>query len=46
LLPRCVRGTNTYTLDELDRDLSHAGMRFTEPLRPNDPGGLTIRPKT
>ena len=32
--------------DEVYGDLSSAGMKFTEPLRPNDPGTLTIRPKT
>jgi pimeloyl-ACP methyl ester carboxylesterase len=32
--------------DEVHGDLSRAGMKFTEPLRPNDPGTLTIRPKT
>jgi ankyrin repeat protein len=30
--------------DEVEGDLSNAGMRFTDPLRPNDPGGLTITP--
>jgi len=28
--------------DETDRDLSDAGRRFTDPLRPDDPGGLRI----
>ena len=28
--------------DEVDGNLSSAGMKFTEPLRPNDPGGLMI----
>ena len=28
--------------DEVEGDLSHAGMRFTEPLRPDDPGGLRV----
>ena len=28
--------------DETDRDLSDAGRRFTDPLRPNDPGGARI----
>jgi dienelactone hydrolase len=32
--------------DEVYGDLSRAGMKFTEPLRPNDPGTLTIRSKT
>jgi hypothetical protein len=27
--------------DEVEGDLSHAGMTFTQPLRPNDPGGLS-----
>jgi hypothetical protein len=26
--------------DEVEGDLSHAGTKFTQPLRPNDPGGL------
>jgi hypothetical protein len=25
-------------------DLSNAGMKFTEPLRPGDPGGVRIAP--
>jgi ankyrin repeat protein/mono/diheme cytochrome c family protein len=29
--------------DEVIGDLSNAGMKFTDPLRPNDPGGLTIK---
>jgi len=28
--------------DEVDGDLSNAGMTFTNPLRPNDPGGRTV----
>jgi len=28
--------------DETDGDLSDAGRRFTDPLRPNDPGGARI----
>lgn len=32
--------------DEVYGDLSNAGLKFTEPLRPNDPGSLTVRPKT
>jgi pimeloyl-ACP methyl ester carboxylesterase len=32
--------------DEVFGDLSNAGRTFTDPLRPNDPGGLTIRPKS
>jgi dienelactone hydrolase len=28
--------------DEVDGDLSNAGMRFTDPLRPNDPGGIRV----
>ncbi|HYM23598.1 MAG TPA: hypothetical protein VEU08_10325, partial [Vicinamibacterales bacterium] len=32
--------------DEVDGDLSHAGMQFTEPLRPNDPGGVRIAAPT
>jgi ankyrin repeat protein len=30
--------------DEVLGDLSHAGLKFTSPLRANDPGGLTIKP--
>jgi dienelactone hydrolase len=32
--------------DEVYGDLRNAGMTFTEPLRPNDPGGLRILPAT
>ena len=28
--------------DEVEGDLSHAGLTFTNPLRPNDPGGIRI----
>jgi pimeloyl-ACP methyl ester carboxylesterase len=28
--------------DEVEGDLSNAGMRFTNPLRPNDPGGRMV----
>jgi pimeloyl-ACP methyl ester carboxylesterase len=28
--------------DEVDGDLSNAGLTFTDPLRPNDPGGRTV----
>ena len=28
--------------DDVDGDLSNAGMTFTEPLRPNDPGGVRV----
>jgi dienelactone hydrolase len=28
--------------DEVDGDLTNAGMTFTNPLRPNDPGGRTV----
>lgn len=28
--------------DDVDADLSNAGMTFTNPLRPNDPGGRTV----
>ena len=28
--------------DEVDGDLSNAGMTFTNPLRPNDPGGRSV----
>ena len=30
--------------DEVYGDLRNAGMKFTDPLRPNDPGGVTIKP--
>ncbi len=32
--------------DEVDGDLSNAGLKFTDPLRPNDPGGVRIAPST
>jgi dienelactone hydrolase len=32
--------------DDVLGDLSDAGRKFTSPLRPNDPGGLTVRPVT
>jgi hypothetical protein len=32
--------------DEVDGDLSNAGMTFTNPLRPNDPGGRTVTTAT
>jgi pimeloyl-ACP methyl ester carboxylesterase len=32
--------------DNVLGDLNDAGKRFTDPLRPNDPGGLTVRPKS
>lgn len=32
--------------DEVEGDLSNAGMTFTNPLRPNDPGTLRIAPAT
>ena len=28
--------------DEVNGDLSNAGMTFTDPLRPNDPGGIRV----
>jgi pimeloyl-ACP methyl ester carboxylesterase len=28
--------------DEVEGDLSYAGMKFTRPLRPDDPGGLRV----
>ena len=28
--------------DEVSGDLSNAGMKFTDPLRPNDPGGIRV----
>jgi hypothetical protein len=30
--------------DEVEGDLSNAGLKFTQPLRPSDPGGLRVRP--
>jgi hypothetical protein len=30
--------------DEVEGDLSHAGLKFTQPLRPDDPGGLRVGP--
>jgi pimeloyl-ACP methyl ester carboxylesterase len=32
--------------DEVDGDLSNAGMKFSNPLRPNDPGGLKMSAPT
>jgi len=32
--------------DEVDGDLTNAGMTFTNPLRQNDPGGLRVAPPT
>jgi hypothetical protein len=32
--------------DSVDGDLSNAGMTFTNPLRPNDPGGRTVTSAT
>ena len=32
--------------DDVDGDLSNAGMKFTNPLRPNDPGGRTMTAPT
>ena len=32
--------------DEVSGDLSNAGMKFTDPLRPGDPGGVRIPPTT
>jgi len=32
--------------DDVDGDLRNAGTTFTEPLRPNDPGGITISAAT
>jgi hypothetical protein len=28
--------------DEVEGDLSNAGLKFTQPLRPDDPGGLRV----
>jgi hypothetical protein len=30
--------------DEVTGDLSNAGLKFTNPLRPGDPGGVRIAP--
>jgi hypothetical protein len=30
--------------DEVEGDLSNAGLKFTQPLRPSDPGGLRVGP--
>jgi pimeloyl-ACP methyl ester carboxylesterase len=32
--------------DEVIGDLSNAGLKFTEPLRPGDPGGVRVAPPT
>jgi hypothetical protein len=30
--------------DDVSGDLSKAGLKFTDPLRPNDPGGIHVTP--
>jgi hypothetical protein len=32
--------------DDVDADLSNAGLTFTQPLRANDPGGIRIAPQS
>ncbi len=32
--------------DEVEGSLEKAGLKFTDPLRPNDPGGLRVSPPT
>jgi len=32
--------------DDVSGDLSDAGRKFTDPLRPGDPGGVRIAPGT
>jgi hypothetical protein len=32
--------------DEVLGDLSNAGLKFTDPLRPGDPGGVRVTPTT
>jgi hypothetical protein len=29
--------------DDVNGDLRNAGMKFTDPIRPNDPGGVTVK---
>jgi pimeloyl-ACP methyl ester carboxylesterase len=43
-LVKWVREGKTPEGDEVLGDLSNAGMKFTEPLRPGDPGGVRIAP--
>ena len=45
-LIRWVREGKRPDGDEVLGDLSNAGAKFTEPLRPNDPGGVRIAPST
>jgi hypothetical protein len=39
-----VRGGTKPDGDSVDGDLSNAGMKFTDPLRPGDPGGVRVAP--
>jgi pimeloyl-ACP methyl ester carboxylesterase len=43
-LTKWVRGGKKPAGDEVYGDLSNAGMTFTDPLRPNDPGGIRVAP--
>jgi pimeloyl-ACP methyl ester carboxylesterase len=43
-LTRWVRQGTKPEGDEVLGDLSNAGMKFTEPLRPGDPGGVRVVP--
>jgi dienelactone hydrolase len=43
-LAKWVRGGRKPEGDRVLGDLSNAGLKFTTPLRPGDPGGLRIRP--
>ena len=45
-LTRWVRQETKPEGDEVFGDLSNAGMKFTDPLRPGDPGGVRIAPAT
>ena len=45
-LARWVRQGTKPEGDEVFGDLSNAGMKFTDPLRPGDPGGVRIAPVT
>jgi pimeloyl-ACP methyl ester carboxylesterase len=45
-LTKWVRQGSRPEGDEVDGDLSNAGMKFTDPLRPGDPGGVRIPPTT
>jgi hypothetical protein len=43
-LTKWVHGAKQPAGDEVYGDSSNAGMTFTDPLRPNDPGGIRVAP--